>query len=86
MGIGSLTARVWFLKIDQRYARVIHFQKVLEKEKYAILTSLQYLYEAQMGDAESFDRLIESNSIRIKKLIPENTPTEFTINCSMTIF
>lgn len=61
-------------KIDDRYARVIQYQKALEEEKYNVLDSMALLYKTYRGDSESFSQLKSSGNIRDKKLVPAGAP------------
>jgi hypothetical protein len=63
-------------RIDFRYRDVVHFQKVLEKEKYHILGAMEKLYWANDGDMEAYRALIESQAIMKKSIIPKGEPTE----------
>jgi len=63
-------------RIDFRYRDVIHFQKVLEEEKYHILGAMEKLYWANTGDMEAYKSLINSQALVKKSLIPEGEPTE----------
>lgn len=63
-------------EIDKEYERVIHYQEILEDEKYNILESFGYLYGAYSGDKKAFDLLIASGNIRRKALIPKSSPTD----------
>jgi len=63
-------------RIDFRYRDVVHFQKVLEKEKYWVLGAMEKLYWANDGDREAYKELIDSQAIIKKSIIPEGDPTE----------
>ncbi len=68
------------MKIDVRYADVIRYQAALEKEKYAVLGSMEHLYKIHKGDAEAFKKLLESGVVRSEKLIPKGSPTREDLN------
>jgi len=63
-------------QIDQRYQLVIRYQEGLEREKYAILAAFGELYQAAKGDTAAYRRLIASDAIIKKSIIPGNRPTE----------
>jgi hypothetical protein len=63
-------------RIDDEYAEVIRYQQSHNREKYLVLTGLNDLYDAYQNDESAFKRLIQSDAIRNKKLIPHSVPTE----------
>jgi len=67
-------------KIDERYAKVIHYQKALETEKYAVLQALEELYRTYKGEPDAFDRLIKSRAILKKDIIPKGPPSDEDLN------
>jgi hypothetical protein len=63
-------------KIDERFAEVIAYQHALEKEKYAILRALGFLYNTYKGDPDAFQKLRDSNVIRNRALLPKGKPSD----------
>jgi len=63
------------IKIDQRYAELIHYQKTLEKEKYAILSALEHLHLSAKGDSDAYNRLKNGETVVPVEIIPEGPLT-----------
>lgn len=63
-------------RIDEEYAEVIRYQQSQNREKYLVLRGLSDLDDAYQNDESAFKRLIQSDVIRSKKLIPQGVPTE----------
>ena len=63
------------IKIDQRYAKLIHYQKTLEKEKYAILSALEQLHLSGKGDFDAYNRLKIGETVIPLGVIPEGPLT-----------
>ena len=63
-------------RIDEEFAEVIHYQQSLDREKYLVLRGLSDLDDAYQNDESALKRLIQSDAIRNKKLIPQSVPTE----------
>lgn len=64
------------VRIDHRFAEVIKYQAELEKEKYAVLRAMSYLYHHRVGDPEGMEKLRRSNAILLKDLVPKGEPTQ----------
>lgn len=63
------------VRIDKEYAEVIRYQETLEEEKYAVLRSMEHLYNTYVGVPEAFNRLLADGAIRDNKLIPSGKPS-----------
>ena len=59
-------------KIDSRYADLIRYQAILEKEKYAILSGLEHVYLIGKGDMSAHERLKEGNTIVPVEIVPDS--------------
>ena len=73
--LDAVTAKI-DIRIDQRFAEVIKYQAALEKEKYAVLRAMSYLYLSRVGDPEGMEKLRGSNAILLEDLVPEGEPTQ----------
>jgi hypothetical protein len=63
-------------KIDEEYAEVIRYQKILEHEKGQLLKAFEIIYEAYRTDEPDLKKLTESGVIWIPEIIPEVRPTK----------
>lgn len=63
-------------RIDEEYAEVIRYQQSHNREKHLVLRGLSDLDDAYRNDESAYKRLIQSDAIRNKKLIPQGMPTE----------
>lgn len=58
-------------RIDADYARIIHYRKTLEHEKFDILEAYEIIYEAYRSDSPNLSKLIESGVMWDADLVPE---------------
>ena len=63
-------------KIDEEYAQVIRYQKVLEHEKGQLLKAFEIIYEAYRTNEPDLKKLTESGVVWIPEIIPEGRPTK----------
>jgi hypothetical protein len=63
-------------KIDEEYAEVIRYQKILEHEKGQLLKAFEIIYEAYRTDEPDLRKLTESGVIWIPEIIPAGRPTK----------
>ncbi len=63
-------------RIDEKYEEVIRYQQSHNREKYLVLRALSDLDDAYQNDESAFKRLIQSDAVRSKKLIPQSVPNE----------
>jgi len=64
-------------RIDEEYADVRRYQKILETEKYAVFGGLEELYLMNYkGDAGAYDRLVKSKVIWPSSLMPTGPPSD----------
>lgn len=57
--------------IDAEFAKIIHYQEILEEEKYNILDALGHVYGAYAGDEAAHGGLRTSRAIRKQGLLPK---------------
>ena len=67
-------------RVDKRYADVILYQSVLEKEKYAVLRGMGQLYKFYSGEEEAYTRLVDSGVIIDPDVLPKGTPNRKQMN------
>lgn len=63
-------------RIDGRYRNVIRYQAALEKEKYAVLAGMGYLYKVYTGDKEAYAKLVDSGVIIDPDILPKGEPNK----------
>jgi hypothetical protein len=62
-------------RIDVEYAKIIHYRKTLEDEKFNILEAYELIYEAYRTPTPNLDKLRDSGVMWDPGIIPEGTPT-----------
>ena len=76
---GYVVANKVDARIDERFATVIRYQEALEKEKYAILSAFEDVYDVYTAEKGAYARLKKNRAIRRKDLLPPKTPTDVQI-------
>ncbi len=71
--IGVLVAKT-DKRIDVAYADLIRYTRILEKEKYAILSALEQVYLIAKEDKDAYARLLEIKVVTDKSILPKKTP------------
>lgn len=62
------------LRIDADYAKIIHYRKTLEREKFDIMEAYEAIYEAYRSDTPDLSKLRDSRVIWDPEIIPEGKP------------
>ena len=62
-------------RIDQDFAKIIHYRKTLQEEKFNILEAYEIIYEAYRSPTPDLSKLRDSGVMWEPDIIPEGTPT-----------